>query len=119
MHDWLGLGLTALGLGLVGTGVLKRRNRIRTRVPAEAIRPEFAAMGAVIRPLVLCFIAVLAVKMSLFYFLFGGQRYLTPRDFAAILFLLAAYAAYLVLATTKPVATQKVEPVATTGRSAA
>jgi hypothetical protein len=110
MHDWLSMGLTAVGFRLVILGIMKRRRRLRTLVPAGAIRPEFAAMGATIRPLVLFVVAIFALKMTLFYFVFGGRRYLTPLDFAAVLFVLAAYALYLVLATTRPPVVAEAEP---------
>jgi hypothetical protein len=102
MHDWLGIGLIALGLGLVSAGFIKRRNRRSAPVAAGAIRPEFAAMGEMIRPIILFGVAFVGFKMSLFYFVFGGDRMLTPLDFAGLMFVLAAYCVYLVAATTKP-----------------
>jgi hypothetical protein len=99
MHDWMGIGLFAVGLGLLVAAVVKQRNRQRSPVPAGAIRPEFAAMGEIVRPLILFVVALFAVKMSAFYFLLGGQRYLTPLDFAGILFVLACYCGWLVVAT--------------------
>ena len=102
MHDWLGTGLITLGVGLIGSGIIKRQSRLRTPLPAGAIRPEFAAMGKIARPLILCAIAIFAVKISLFYFLFGGQRFLSPFNFTAILFVLAAYSGWLIMATKRP-----------------
>lgn len=105
MHNLLGIGLIALGLGLIVSGVMKRRNRMRNPLPAGAIRPEFAAMGEIIRPIILFGVAVFAVKMTVFYFALGGQGFLTPLDFAGILFVLAAYAGWLIAATQRrPVA---------------
>ena len=101
MHDWLGIGLIALGLGLVGAGIAKYRFRRRTAVPAGAIRPEFASMGEIVRPLVLFCVGLIALKMSLFYFLLGGDRLLTPLEYGSLLFVLAAYCGYLVAATSK------------------
>ena len=37
MHDWLGFTLVALGLGLVGVAVQKRRIRTRTVLAAGSI----------------------------------------------------------------------------------
>ncbi|MGD0103964.1 MAG: hypothetical protein ABSC06_07990 [Rhodopila sp.] len=101
MFDWLAIGLIAVGLGLIVSGIIKRQSRIRNPVPAGAIRPEFAAMGEMIRPIILFCVAVFAGKMTLFYFVLGGQRYLTPLDFAGILFVLAAYSGYLIAATSR------------------
>src|SRR3978361_42966 len=100
MYDWLGIGLIALGAGLVVAGIIKRRSRIRSPLPAGAIRPEFAAMGEMVRPLILFAVGLFALKMSFFYFILGGQGLLTPLDFAGIMFVLAAYSGYLVAATT-------------------
>src|ERR1700760_5183148 len=99
MHDWMGVGLFAVGLGLTGSGIMKHRAKTQQAAPAGAIRPEFAAMGEMIRPLILFAVAVFALKMTLFYFLLGGQKFLTPLDFAGILFILAAYTGWLVMAT--------------------
>jgi hypothetical protein len=98
MTDWLGLGLIALGVGLLISGVMKRRARM-VPLPAGAIRPEFAAMGDMIRPIILFFLAVFAAKISFFYLVLGGERFLSQLDFAGILFVLASYAVWLVLAT--------------------
>jgi hypothetical protein len=78
MHDWL-------GVGLIG-----------------AIRPEYAAMGKMVRPLVLFGVGFVALKMSLFYFIFGGNRLMTPLEFAGLLFVMATYCGYLVAATMRP-----------------
>ena len=99
MHDWLGMGLIALGLGLLVSGIMKRRTRMRNVLRPGAIRPEFAAMGEIVRPMIMFFVGVFALKMALFYFVLGGQRYLTPLDFAGILFVLATYVAWLLMAT--------------------
>jgi hypothetical protein len=101
MHDWLGLALIALGLGLTATAFIKRRNRILHPWPAGSIRPEFAAMGEIVRPLVLGFVGIFAAKMSFYYFVMGGNELLTALEFAAMMFVLAAYCGYLVAATTK------------------
>lgn len=103
MHDWLGVGLIALGLGLIGHGFMKRQAKLRNPLPAGSIRPEFAAMGEIVRPLILFFVGVFALKMSLFYFVLGGQRFLTPLEYGGILFVLASYSGWLVLATKRPV----------------
>jgi hypothetical protein len=119
MHDWIGIGLLAFGLGLIVAGIIKRRTRMRVPAPAGAIRPEFAAMGEMIRPLILFAVGVFALKITLFYFVLGGQRFLTPLDFAGILFVLAAYAGWLVIATRRPVERADRDPMPSGERSAA
>jgi hypothetical protein len=101
MHDWLGMALVALGFGLLWAAVMKRRNRARTVAVAGSIRPEFAAMGEIVRPMVLFVVALFAAKMTLFYFVLGGQHMLTALQYGGVMFVLAAYTAYLVIATTK------------------
>jgi len=101
MQDWLGMALGALGFGLVGAAVMKRRNRAQTVAAAGSIRPEFAAMGEIVRPMVLFVVALFAAKMTLFYFVLGGQHMLTVLQYGGVMFILAAYTAYLVIATTK------------------
>jgi len=80
---------------------MKRRNRARTVAVAGSIRPEFAAMGEIVRPMVLFVVALFAAKMTLFYFVLGGQHMLTALQYGGVMFVLAAYTAYLVIATTK------------------
>jgi hypothetical protein len=101
MHDFLGIGLIALGLGLAVAGALKYRARQNTALPAGAIRPEFAMMGEIVRPMVLFVVGLIAFKMSLFYFVFGGARLLTPLTYWGLMFVLAAYTGYLIAATSK------------------
>ena len=103
MHDWLAMGLIPTGLGILAAGIVKRRAKIRAPLPAGAIRPEFAAMGEMVRPIMMVAVGFIALKMTLFYFVLGGRAYLTPLDFAGLLFVLGSYAGYVVLATAKPV----------------
>ena len=113
MHDWLGFGLIILGLALGTAGIIKRRARNRRSVAAGDIRPEFAAMGEIVRPLVLFAVGFIAFKMSLFYFVFGGNSMMTPLEYAALMFVFAAYCGYLVAATARPArATQPAPSVA-------
>jgi hypothetical protein len=99
MRDWLGIGLFAPSGALLIAGLVKRRARMEAVVPADAIRPEFAAMGEIARPLILIALAFAGLKMSLLYMVLGGQRFLSPLDFAGFLAVLAAYGLWLVLST--------------------
>ncbi len=123
MHDWLGLGLIALGLGLMVSAVLKYRTRQRTVILPGQMRPEFAAVGEIVRPIILFGVIFFAAKMSLFYFLLGGKAYLTPLDYAALMLVLAAYSGYLIAATSKRpqqvAAADEAEPEGSGVRSAA
>jgi hypothetical protein len=103
MHDWLFVGIAAVGVWLLSSGVMKRRANLRRPATAADIRPEFAGMGEIVRPLLLFAVAFVALKVTLFYVALGGKRFLTPLDFGAVLFMLGAYAAWLVLATKRPV----------------
>ena len=102
MHDWLGIGLIAIGLALIGATLLKHRSRRLSPVRPGSIRPEFAAMGQMVRPLIFFAVGVIALKMSLFYFVLGGARMLTALEYAGLMFVLATYCGYLVAATAKP-----------------
>jgi hypothetical protein len=93
------MGLVVIGLGLLVATVGKHRQRRRAPLPAGAIRPEFAAMGEIVRPMILFLIGLFAVKMAFFYAALGGERYLSPLDFGGLMFVLAAYAGWLVVAT--------------------
>ena len=117
MHDWLGIGLIVLGLGLVVAGFVKHRIRRRTTFRPGAIRPEFAAMGEIVRPLIFFAVGLIALKMSLFYFVFGGARLLTALEFSGLMFVLATYCGYLVAATSRP--RQVAEPAVEATTSAA
>ena len=103
MHDWLGIALFALGFGLVATGVIKRRRRLRVVHPPGSIRPEFAGMTTIVRPLLLTALGFFAVETSVHYFMLGGDKLFSPLDFAGILFLLAAFGVYVLLVLTRPV----------------
>jgi len=105
MHDWLGVGLIALAVAIGVATVLKRRRQIRTPYPPGAIRPEFAAMGEMLRPLLLFVVGLFAVKFTLFYFFFSaGRELLSPLEFVGILAVLAAYAVHIILTVgTRPV----------------
>jgi hypothetical protein len=102
MHYLPGIALIALGCGLLVSGVAKRRTRMRSPEPAGAIRPEFAAMGEIVRPMILIAVALVALKSAVFYFLFDGARFLPPLTFGGFLFVLAAYSVWLVLVTKRP-----------------
>jgi Ca2+/Na+ antiporter len=101
MHDWLGLGLVAVGFGLLAAAVMKRRTPARIAASAGSIRPEFAAAGEIVRPMILFVVAIFAATMSLLYFALGGQGTFTALQYGGIMFILAAYVVYLMITTTK------------------
>ncbi len=59
-------------------------------------------MGEIVRPMILFAVALVALKAVVFYALFDGARFLSPLTFGGFLFVLAAYSAWLVLATRRP-----------------
>lgn len=102
MRDLPGLALFALGCGLLVSGIVKRRARMRSPEPAGAVRPAFAEMGEIVRPMILFAVALVALKMSLFYFVLNDRDFLSPLTFGGFLFVLASYSVWLVLATKRP-----------------
>nr|WP_294528625.1 hypothetical protein [uncultured Rhodopila sp.] len=104
MHGWLGLAMIPLGLGMAVAAFMKRRSRMTGTTPAGQIRPEFAMMGEIMRPVVLFVVGLFALQMVLLYFVFGGAQFLTALDFGGIMFVLAAYTGYLLVATAKQAA---------------
>ena len=95
-------GLFAFGTGLLIGAVFKRRARRQSR-PASAgtIRPEFAMMREIVRPLIMFALAVFAAKLCFFYMVLGGDTMLPALAFAGLLYVLAAYAVWTVAATTR------------------
>ena len=111
MHGWLGMAMIPVGIGMAVAAFMKRRSRMSPVSSAGQIRPEFAAMSEIVRPIVLFFIGAFAVQMIMLYFVFGGQQFLTALDFGGIMFVLAAYIAYLLVATRKQVPAAGTEAV--------
>jgi hypothetical protein len=118
MRDLPGLLLIVLGVGLLLSAAIKRRARMRAAEPAGAIRPEFVAMGQMMRPLLLFAVALIAVKSVVFYLLFDGGRWLSPLTFGGFMFVLAAYAAWLILVLRPPLTRTSSEAAAPVGRQA-
>ena len=102
MRELPGIALFALGCGLLVAGVMKRRARMWSSEPGGTLRPEFAAMGEIVHPMVLFAVGLVALKTVVFYLLFDGARYLPATTFGGFLFVLAAFSVWLVLATTRP-----------------
>ena len=94
--------MIVLGLGLLVSGSMKRRAKIRSPMPPGAIRPEFAAMGEMMRPMLLFVVLLIAGKTLVFYLLFDGARWLSPLTFGGFMFVLAAYAAWLIMVLRPP-----------------
>jgi hypothetical protein len=130
MVDVMGLGLVALGGGLLWSANRKYRERTTTVLKPGEIRPEFAAAGEIMRPIILFIVGFIALKMSLFYFALGGNRLLTGLQYGGLMFVLGAYVVSLYASTmqrpeqapaeTKPDAAAPIaEPVAEELRPAA
>jgi hypothetical protein len=117
MHGWLGMAMIPLGLGMAYAAFIKRRSRMTTVTPAGQIRPEFAAMGEIMRPIVLFVVGIFALEMVAVYFVFGGARFLTALDFGGIMFVLAAYTGYLLASTAKQAPAAVVVPAAEASES--
>ena len=74
-------------------------------------------MGEIVRPLVLFGVGFIAFKASLFYFVFGGNRMITPVDYAGLMFVMAAYSGYLIAATTRPTENTREKPATESSRT--
>jgi hypothetical protein len=101
MHDWMGIGLIALGGFLVVSAYRKYRERTTTVIAPGQIRPEFAVAGEIMLPIILFIVGFFALKMSLFYFALGGSRMLTGLEYGGLMFVLGAYVASLYASTVK------------------
>ena len=102
MRDLPGIALIALGCGLLISGVMKRRARMRVAVagrsdPAGVRRHgrDRSAHDPVRR-------GIGGAENLGILPLFDGARFLSPLTFGGFLFVLAAYSVWLVLATKRP-----------------
>ena len=119
MHGWLGMAMIPIGIGMAVAAFMKRRSRMSTASSAGQMRPEFAAMGEIMRPIVLFVIGIFAAEMILLYFVFGGRQFMTPLDFGGIMFVLVAYTGYLLAATKKQIQVQDTEAAGSEVQTAA
>jgi hypothetical protein len=119
LHNWIGAVTTALGGWLVFSGLAHRhrilivRRRMAIFAEAGASPPSdrpLATFGAIARPIIIGGLGYFAVKLTVAYALFGGNRLLSPFDFAGTVFLLAAYATWLTLKTSYREATIRHPP---------
>ena len=108
LHNWIGALATALGGWLVFSGlahrrrVLLARRRLTIFADTGALTPsagQLATFGAIARPIIIGGLGYFVVKLTVAYALFGGNRLMSPFDFAGTVFLLGAYAAWLMLNT--------------------
>ena len=67
------------------------------------------------RPIILFIVGFFALKMSLFYFAFGGNRMLTGLQYGGLMFVLGAYVVSLYASTAR----RPQQAVAKTGEPAA
>lgn len=108
MRDWIGtIFFVAAALLLVsGFGHKRRVLAARAAAAARGIVPptpelgSIAALGVMMRPLILFFLAFAGVTTVTMYILLGGEEVLSYVDLAGVLALLAAYGTWLILRTT-------------------
>jgi hypothetical protein len=108
MRNWIGAITAALAVWLMYSA-LSHRRRILAGRPASTIaagpdgaplhRLSLAMFGDIVRPMIILALAYFALKVIAAYVLLGGARFLSPFDLAGVLFLVAAYGAWLILAT--------------------
>jgi hypothetical protein len=105
MRNCTGAVLFLVGAWLLYSGLLHRARVVRHSAPLDLVQEStpaissLAAFGAILRPLILCALGYFAVKITMAYLLLDGGRYFSLFDLGGLLFLLAAYAAWLVLQT--------------------
>lgn len=108
MRDWIGTIFFVIAALLLVSGVVHKRRVLAARVAPAAggivpARPELgsiAALGMMMRPLILFFLAFAAVTTVMMYILLGGEKVLSYFDLAGVLALLVAYGTWLILRTT-------------------
>lgn len=108
MAYWTGFACALLGAWLIGAGLAHRRRMqaLRARLgdaagPATDPR-SLGVFGEIVRPIILCALAYLAVKTALAFYWLDAGRYLSLFDLAGFLFLLVAYGTWLTLKTKHP-----------------
>jgi acyl-CoA synthetase (AMP-forming)/AMP-acid ligase II len=119
MHGWLGMAMIPIGIGMAVAAFMKHRSRMSNASSAGQMRPEFAAMGEIMRPIVLFVVGIFAAEMILLYFVFGGRQFMTALDFGGIMFVLATYTGYLLVATRKQVQAPETEATGSEVQTAA
>lgn len=106
--NWIGSVSLVAGSWLICAAILGRRRFIRAgRVSrwdgveaARALHPSLAGIRRAIRPVVSIFLLYVGIKATLAYFMFDASRYFSIFDLSGFLFLLAAYATWVILRMT-------------------
>jgi hypothetical protein len=104
MRNWTGAALFAIGAWLIFSALAQRGRVLTTRRKSEAqevipTNSSLIALGDIFRPLVIIGLIYFAVKVTLAYVLLDGNRIFSLFDLSGLLFLLAAYAIWLIVKT--------------------
>jgi hypothetical protein len=103
--NWIGAVSFVAGSWLIGVAVLRRRRLVGAGhisprdgdARLRELHPSLARIRTAFRPFVFIFLVYVGIKTTLAYFLFDASRYFSIFDLAGFLFLLAAYATWVIL----------------------
>lgn len=106
MRNVTGLALSVFGAWLAYSAFAHRARVIAARrsgaAPAEGEapgNPQLSMLGEIMRPIILFALAYLGLKTIFVYVVLEADRWLSLFDLAGFLFLLAAYASWVVVRT--------------------
>lgn len=106
MHYWLGALFFAIGAYLF-VSAFRHRRRVRAAWAAAGLPgprrltlldpPTMGSLGESLRPLLLFFVALVAVQIVAFYVFFDGDQVMSPADVGGIVFLIVAWGTWMSL----------------------
>lgn len=94
----LGLAFVSFGLALIWAAE-RRRRRVLLAPAREPLNPSLVVFGDIARPIILCALGYLGVKLSLVYLMLDAGRWFSLLDLGGLLFLLGAYGRWMVVWT--------------------